>query len=397
MKRFLAIKGKICAVKCFSVHFLLTSIVMFGVVNIFTACYWAPGMHLGERASTDGSIDTLATFEGAEVHLQSISPASLVEAAKEERAETDVPAHLLEYKPEAYKLGKFDIVQVTVWEHQELSLPLGPYRNDNAVGQMVDENGEMFYPYAGQMQVEGKTVTELREMIVQSLSSVLNKPQLDVRLLRSQSQKAYVQGGVLKSGVIPLSNVPTTLLEAINLCGGIDSEKGDPTQIELVRDGKSYMLNMLAAYPAGQGISDIVLKNGDVVRVGSTNDSKVYVLGEVNRQQALSIKNGRMSLSQALAEVGGLQMLSAQSRGIYVIRGGMDKINVYHLNARNPMALVFGEQFELRPHDVVFVDATGLARWNRLVSQILPTAQTIYYSALSVHNVKVAKDDIQNW
>lgn len=363
----------------------------------FTACFWAPGMHLGERADEEGSVDTLATFQGAEVHLQSITPKALVDAQKEESAANAIPEELLTYQPELYKLGKFDLVQVTVWEHQELSLPLGPYRNDNSVGQMVDENGEMFYPYAGQLKVEGKTITELREMIVQGLSSVLNKPQLDVRLLRSQSKKIYVQGGVMKAGVIPLTNIPTTLLEAINLCGGVDPRTGDPTQVELVRDGKAYPINLQAAYPAGKGPSDILLKDGDVIRVANLTESQVYVLGEVNRQQALTIENGRLSLAQALAEVGGLQTLSAESKGIYVIRGGINKINVYHLNAKNPLALVFGEKFELKPHDVVFVDATGLARWNRVINQILPTAQTFYYTALSIHNAKVAKDDIKNW
>ena len=363
----------------------------------FASCYFAPGMHLGERADESGTIDTLANFQGVQVHLQSITPNALVQVAKQEQKENVIPEELLSFMPEEYKLGKFDIVQVTVWEHQELSLPLGPYRNDNAVGQMVDEKGELFYPYVGNVSVEGKTITELREIIVNGLSSVLNKPQLDVRLLKSQSQKAYVQGGVVKAGVLPLSNIPTTLLEAINLCGGVDPLKGDPTQIELVRNGKTYALNLLAVYPAGKSVSDIILKNGDVVRVNALSDSKVYVLGEVNKQQALSIPNGRLSLSQALAEVGGLQMLSAQSRGIYVIRGGNSLIQVFHLNARNPLALVFGEQFELKAHDVVFVDATGLARWNRLISQILPTAQTFYYSALSVHNAKVAKDDISDW
>jgi polysaccharide export outer membrane protein len=35
------------------------------------------------------------------------------------------------------------------------------------------------------------------------------------------------------------------------------------------------------------------------------------------------------------------------------------------------------EQFELNPRDVVFVDASGLARYNRIVTLILPTASTV--------------------
>ncbi len=91
--------------------------------------------------------------------------------------------------------------------------------------------------------------------------------------------------------------------------------------------------------------------------------------------------------------------MSAQSKGIYVIRAGvsMDTIKVFHLNSRNPLALIFGDGFNLQPRDIVYVDATGLARWNRLISLILPTVQTINNGAEGITNIKAAKDRIKNW
>jgi polysaccharide export outer membrane protein len=356
-------------------------------------------MVLGERASADGEVDTLASFQGAEVHLRSITPATLTSMATESKAGSKIPQKLLEYRPDSYKLGYFDVVQVTVWEHPELTLPLGPYRSDNAIGQMVNENGELFFPYAGQLNVLGKSITELKEDIVSALSKVLNNPQIDIRLIKSQSQRAYVQGAVSKAGVVSLSDVPVTLLEALNMAGGV-SNLGDPTRVELSRDGETTVVDLLGVYPFGEGPADILLKSGDVIRVASATEAQAYILGEVSKQQALPFVNGKMTLSQAIATVGGLQALSAQSRGIYVIRGGAnpaDTIRIFHLDSRNPLALVFGDHFELEPRDVVFVDATGLARWNRVMTQILPTAQAVYYTAQSVHGIKVAKDDILNW
>ena len=104
-------------------------------------------------------------------------------------------------------------------------------------------------------------------------------------------------------------------------------------------------------------------------------------------------------LSEALSEAGGLQVMSAQSKGIYVIRasGAMDTINVFHLNSKNPLALIFGDGFKLKPRDIVFVDANGLARWNRVISQILPTVQAIYSTTEAIHSAKVARYDIINW
>lgn len=355
-------------------------------------------MFFGERATEDGSVDTLASFQGAQVHLQSISPKTLQKINVSNNSAISIAPELLEYRPETYKLGKFDIVQVTVWEHPELTLPLGSFRSDNATGQMIDENGEMFYPYTGQIPVAGKTVSELRNTIVESLSLVLNKPQIDVRLISSQSQKAYVQGAVVKAGTIPLSDIPVTILEALNRAGGI-SPQGNPKYVELVRDGKLYMVDLTASYPAGAGPADVLLKNGDVIRVANNDEFKVFVLGEVDKQQALPMKNDKMSLSEALSEAGGLQVMSAQSKGIYVIRasGAMDTINVFHLNSKNPLALIFGDGFKLKPRDIVFVDANGLARWNRVISQILPTVQAIYSTTEAIHSAKVARYDIINW
>ncbi len=380
-------------------RFWLSGVLAFSAW-ILSGCFASPGMVFNESSDEDGAIDTLAEFQGAKVHLQSINAKTLstVAALADSSAQTaSLPQELFSYKQEAYKLGPFDIVQVVIWEHPELTSPLGSYRSDNATGQLVSESGVMFYPYVGEINVIGKTVSELREEIVQNLSKILNNPQIDVRLLQSQRLKVYVQGAVQKPGVVPLSDVPVTFLEALNRCGG-GTSLADLSSVEFTRDGKVHKVDLLAPYAAGQGPGDIILKDGDAIRVPEASESKVYLLGEVRNQQAMPFKNGKLSLSEAIANGGGLLSESAEAENIYVFRSeSADVIDVYHLNAGNPMALVFGDKFALRPGDIVFVDATGLARWNRVIRMILPTAQLLYYGSQSVHTTHTAKDDIMNW
>ena len=203
-----------------------------------------------------------------------------------------------------------------------------------------------------------------------------------------RSQRVFVYGGVAKPGVVPLIDVPLTLLDAITGVGGV-SPDGDASTVELLRNGHKYTVNLVADYPNGAGPGQILLQNNDVIRVGHLLDSKVYVLGEVAKQGVVPLNNGHISLSDALAETGGLSPLSAQAKGIYVIRSAdSSHINVYHLNARNPLALVLGDQFPLKPRDVVFVDATGLARWNRVIELILPTSDLIYGASQTAVNVR---------
>ena len=123
-------------------------------------------------------------------------------------------------------------------------------------------------------------------------------------------------------------------------------------------------------------------------------EQKVYVMGEVGRTGIVNIYSGKLTLAEALASAGGLQALNATSRGIYVIRNTSEtKIDVFQLNAKNAMALAMADRFELNARDIVYVDASGLATWNRLISLILPSVQTVYYGALAAHNVHVVKDD----
>lgn len=351
------------------------------------SCFWAPGMVLDESAPTDGSIDSTGTYEGLTIRLRSISPALLREAAPQ-RTALAMPTELTQLQPTPYQLGMYDVVTVAVWEHPELSMPLGQYRADLASGQMVDEKGSIFYPYAGLVPSQGLTSGQLREKLLLELSKVLNNPQLDVKVTGFRSQRVFVHGSVPKPSIVPITDIPLTLLDAVNQCGGIQST-GDASQVELTRKGQTFKIDIYGPYPNGTGPESILLQHGDVIRVPSSLDTKVYVMGEVEKQAAVPLVNGKLNLVQALAEVGGISPLSAQSKGIYVIRmADSASIEVYHLNARNPLALALGDQFELKPRDVVFVDATGLARWNRLVSLILPTASLIGGATSTAVNVK---------
>ncbi len=371
---------------------------------LLNGCAAAPGMYLGASAPDDGSVDTSAVVNGLRVHLQSLTPQTASGYARAGRAVQKLPDALTQYRPETYRLGVGDVVSVTVWEHPELTSPLGQYRSDLATGQMVDDAGNIFYPYAGTLPAKGLTANELRGKLLKVLSKVLNNPQVDVKVTGFRSQKVYVHGGVVRPGAVYLTDVPLTLLDAVNQAGGVlpasnggvngGSGGGDGSHIELQRDGKAMTVDLYADYGGGTDPSRVYLKDGDVIRVATRDEGKVYVLGEVSGAKVLTFSNGRLSLAQAIGEAGGISAMSAEGRGIYVIRlRDTASVDLFHLNARNPLALAVGDQFPLQPHDIVWVDASGLARWNRVVSLVLPTANLYYYLMLGTSSTKSLYDD----
>jgi polysaccharide export outer membrane protein len=281
-----------------------------------------------------------------------------------------------------YKIGPGDVVGIVVYDHPEIvfsGIPAttvaDPASVSPAPGFIVSNTGHLSFPYVGQLKVDGMTVQELETTLVRRLSRVFKDPQLSVRVVAFRSKRAYVEGDVRAPGLQVFTDIPMTLAEALNRAGGF-APSGDRSGVVLTRDGKSIQLDLMSMAEAGIDPTRIPLKSGDMIMVRSRDESKVTVMGEVNLQTGVQMRNGRLSLNDALTEVGGVNLGTANPRQIYVIRNEANGLSIFHLDARTPTALAMANGFALRPKDVVYVDPVPLVQWNRVLSLILPTAAT---------------------
>lgn len=294
-----------------------------------------------------------------------------------------------------YVVGPGDVLNITVWDHPELTIPAGSERSPSDAGNWVHNDGTIFYPYVGVIEVEGLRVTEIRELITRRLSRYIEKPQVDVTVAAFRSQKVYVSGGVNQPGAYSVTNVPMRLLDAVNAAKGL-SDTADWRNVLLTRDGKEYRLSLKAVYEQGDKRYNVLLKKDDVVHVGRDDDNKVFVLGEVKQAQALPMGRNGLTLAEALAESGGINELQANASGIFVLRRAMEEgeryIDLYQLDARNAAALILADEFTLAERDIVYVTAAPITRWNRVISQLMPTVQAVYYGSLASKNVKELDD-----
>ena len=109
-------------------------------------------------------------------------------------------------------MGAGDVLFIYVYgETERLSAALARGAAINPVFEkIVRDDGSIFYPNAGIIDVEGKTVEEIRLVLTDALSNVLNNPQVDVSVTEFKSQKIVVSGSFSKVGTIPITSVPDT-------------------------------------------------------------------------------------------------------------------------------------------------------------------------------------------
>ncbi len=353
---------------------------------IMAGCALAPGPHYSNAPgwfSEDDGDDAEPLSEAVEVHQ--ISTAVL--SSNQDYAAPQPPEALLQ-EPESYdyEVGPGDVLQITVWDHPELTIPAGSMRSSEESGNWVHNDGTIFYPYVGKIEVVGLRVTEIRDLIAERIAEYIEEPQVDVTVAAFRSQRIYVTGSVNQPGAYPVTNVPTRLLDAVNAAGGI-TEFADWGDVTLTRDGRDYQLSLRAIYQQGDPAQNVLLKPGDVLHVGRNADNKVFVLGEVLEPQPVPMTRTGLSLAEALSTVGGFTKQTADASGIFVMRqapeGSDHLVDVYQLNAKEATALVLADNFPLQRRDIVYVTAAPIARWNRVIQNILPTVQTIYYGALA--------------
>jgi polysaccharide export outer membrane protein len=164
-----------------------------------------------------------------------------------------------------------------------------------------------------------------------------------------------------------------SLTMAINQGGGF-SANADRSRVELVRNGVIYPINVDDLIKRGHNPSQIYLQPGDLVRVAAREDSGVYVMGEVNKPATvLPLRNGSLTLSQAISDGGSFDSNTAAAQQVFVIRNSTSESpQIYHLDATSPVSMVLANQFELQPKDIVYVGQGGLVRFNRVLNLLLP-------------------------
>lgn len=354
---------------------------LIGVLAL-SGCALAPGGHMDYNTQA-APIDDL-------VDVQPITPGLIASMPRMGNRATPMPAALSQaIDTWEYLIGPGDVLTIIVYDHPELTIPAGSERRAEEAGNLVRNDGTFFYPFAGHIQVAGLTLEEVRRLLTQRLGGVIQEPQVDIKVAAFRSQKVQVSGAVGQPGSVPITTVPLTVVDAVSQAGGAN-EEANWHEVYLTRNGVEERLSLFKLMREGDQTQNRLLRDGDVLHVPSSENQAVAVMGQVRTPGNVLLGNERLSLSDVLARAGGVNENTAEPSGIFVIRGnelGSERLaTVYQLDISNAASFVLGSGFAMHPNDVVYVTTAPIARWNRVISQLLPSIRLPGFAAESVND-----------
>ena len=155
-----------------------------------------------------------------------------------------------------YTLRFGDALNVYVIENEDTEVDAEPIRPD----------GRISLPMIGDVAVAGLTIPQLHDRLAKAYSKYFVDPHVVVSVAHFRQ---------LSISVVGLVNRPSTfavpekirLLQAIGLAGGINDQRGDRSRVLVVRAKGQHQIIDVAQIEEGKAEDNILLDDGDTVRV----------------------------------------------------------------------------------------------------------------------------------
>ena len=278
-------------------------------------------------------------------------------------------SNIYNYKYE-YALGSSDKVSINLTDTDDID---GSY--------IIGPNGDIDLPFVGRINILNLTLIKTKEKIISVLKKYYKNYDLQVEIEEFNSSKVYILGAVKNQVTIDLNQKPIKLIDAAIQANynPNSADKNYGNKGLLRRDNKVYKIDINSIFQSIDTKDNFYLKKDDVLFV-DRNSEALHVFGEVTKP-GVYFPNTDYSLTELISSAG-LNNLTANASKVYVIREDYNsflKIDIFKIDITNPINLVLGKKFILKPKDIIFIPPTKLVKWNRVISLLLP--QTDLFSS----------------
>jgi len=269
-----------------------------------------------------------------------------------------------------YALGSSDVISINLTNTDDVD---GSY--------IISPDGNIDLPFVGKINVENLTLTETKKELISVLKKYYKDYDLQVKIEEFNSSKVYILGAVKTQLTINLNQKPIKLIDAAIQANYNPnaSDKNYGNKGLLRRDNQVYKVDINNIFQSMDTKDNFYLKKNDVLFVDRNSDA-LHIFGEVTKP-GVYFPNIDYSITE-LISTAGLNNLTANASKVYIIREDYSaflKLNIFKLDIKNPINLVLGKRFKLKPKDIIFIPPTNLVKWNRVISLLTP--QTDLFSS----------------
>jgi polysaccharide export outer membrane protein len=350
-----------------------TRILLSAALLLLTACSGIPN----SGPSADDIVQQAGATTVPRYELVDID-ASVVDLLRQPNTASFL-AHFGDYRPSVEpRIGIGDSVLVTIWEASAGGLFSAPLAGDKFTAgsksatipeQVVGRDGSISVPYAGRINVAGKTPRDVQTIVEKALEGKAIQPQVLINVTRSVSNSVTVTGEVVNGARVPLSIKGDRVMDVIAAAGGLRAPVNE-TYVQLSRGSTTVRVPMTRV--SSDPRENIYLRPSDVLTL--IRDPQTFIAyGATGRNAEIPFDAEGISLSQALAKAGGLLDVRSDPAGIFVFRYEPDFVVrilrpsspllqpdrltpvVYRLNLHDANGLFVAQNFRIHSRDLLYV------------------------------------------
>jgi polysaccharide export outer membrane protein len=279
--------------------------------------------------------------------------------------------------PSRLTIGAGDIVTFTIFEAAPGGLFTPPAsagaRPGNFVElppQAVGRDGAISIPYAGTINVVGRTPSEVERTIEGRLKNRAIEPQVILTIREQRALQASVLGEVNAAAKLTLNPQGERVLDLIARAGGPRFPAYE-TLVSVQRGGQRAQTSL--ATLVKEPSNNIYVQPGDSIFL--TREQRYFVaLGASGQNGLFNFDAERVTLSYAMGKAGGLLDERADPGAVFIYRLesrkllhslGIDTSNIpangemvptiYAINLREPSGLFLTQAWTMQDKDVIFV------------------------------------------
>ncbi len=293
-------------------------------------------------------------------------------------------AHFGDYRPSTdLRIGIGDYVAVTIWEAGANGLFSAALSTDRFTTgaksatipeQAVGSDGTITVPYAGRILVRGMTTEGVQAEVEHALEGKAIQPQVLVNVVKPISNTVTVTGEVASGARIPLTAKGDRILDVVAEAGGVRAAVNE-TMVRLSRGGTTVTVPMVRVVSNPR--ENVYVRPGDTLTL--VRDPQAFLAyGATGISQKIAFEADSISLSEAIAKVGGLEDQRADPSGVFLFRYEPPAIAralrptsslngtgwvpiVYRVNMRDPASMFLAQSLPIFNKDVIYVSNSTLS------------------------------------